>query len=88
MITFTGGTKTLELQPGSSIIGNVVAMITAETLALGGSGSASSTFLDRSATSIEASVFSRKPAPARGRRPAAPLRPPGDQRRHAGGLGG
>ncbi len=39
-ITFTGGTNTLELQPGSSIIGNVVAASTADTLALGGSGSA------------------------------------------------
>jgi uncharacterized protein with beta-barrel porin domain len=39
-ITFTGGTNTLELRPGSSITGNVVAFSTADTLALGGSGSA------------------------------------------------
>jgi len=40
-ITFTGGTNTLELRPGSTITGNVVAFSTADTLALGGSGSAS-----------------------------------------------
>jgi autotransporter-associated beta strand protein len=39
-ITFTGGTNTLELRPGSSITGNVVAFSAADTLALGGSGSA------------------------------------------------
>jgi len=40
-ITFTGGTNTLELRPGSTITGNVVAFSAADTLALGGSGSAS-----------------------------------------------
>jgi len=40
-ITFTGGTNTLELRAGSTITGNVVAFSTADTLALGGSGSAS-----------------------------------------------
>src|SRR6516164_5683688 len=40
-ITFTGGTNTLELRAGSTIIGNVVAFSAADTLALGGSGSAS-----------------------------------------------
>jgi uncharacterized protein with beta-barrel porin domain len=40
-ITFTGGTNTLELRPGSAITGNVVAFSAADTLALGGSGSAS-----------------------------------------------
>ena len=37
-ITFTGGINTLELQPGSTIIGNVVAASNADTLALGGGG--------------------------------------------------
>jgi uncharacterized protein with beta-barrel porin domain len=40
-ITFTGGVNSLTLQPGSSIAGNVVAFSAADTLALGGSGSAS-----------------------------------------------
>ena len=40
-ITFTGGINTLTLQMGSSITGNVVAASSADTLALGGSGSAS-----------------------------------------------
>jgi outer membrane autotransporter protein len=40
-ITFTGGANTLELRPGSTITGNVVAFSTADTLALGGTGSAS-----------------------------------------------
>jgi fibronectin-binding autotransporter adhesin len=40
-ITFAGGTNLLELQPGSLITGNVVAFSTADTLRLGGSGSAS-----------------------------------------------
>ena len=39
-ITFTGGTNTLILQPGSSITGNVVAFSAVDTLALGGSGMA------------------------------------------------
>jgi uncharacterized protein with beta-barrel porin domain len=40
-ITFTGGTNQLELQAGSSIVGNVVAFSTADTLRLGGAGNAS-----------------------------------------------
>jgi hypothetical protein len=40
-ITFTGGTNVLELQPGSTITGNVVAFSAADTLRLGGSGAAS-----------------------------------------------
>jgi outer membrane autotransporter protein len=40
-ITFTGGANTLELRPGSTVTGNVVAFSTADTLALGGTGSAS-----------------------------------------------
>jgi hypothetical protein len=40
-ITFTAGTNSLTLQPGSSITGNVIAASTADTLALGGGGSAS-----------------------------------------------
>src|SRR5262249_9935588 len=40
-ITFTGGTNTLELRPGSTITGNVLAFSTADTLVVGGSGSAS-----------------------------------------------
>jgi uncharacterized protein with beta-barrel porin domain len=40
-ITFTGGTNVLELQAGSTITGNVVAFSTADTLRLGGSGTAS-----------------------------------------------
>jgi autotransporter-associated beta strand protein len=39
-ITFTGGINSLTLQPGSTIIGNVAAFSAADTLALGGSGSA------------------------------------------------
>ena len=40
-ITFTGGTNSLTLAPGSTITGRVVAFSTADILALGGSGSAS-----------------------------------------------
>ena len=40
-ITFTGGTNSLTLAPGSTITGRVVAFSAADTLALGGSGSAS-----------------------------------------------
>jgi uncharacterized protein with beta-barrel porin domain len=40
-ITFTGGTNALELQPGSSIAGNVVAFSTSDTFRLGGTGNAS-----------------------------------------------
>ncbi|MFL9823426.1 autotransporter domain-containing protein [Rhodoplanes sp. SY1] len=40
-IQFTGGTNRLELQTGFTIMGNVVAFSAADTLALGGSGSAS-----------------------------------------------
>ena len=40
-ITFTGGTNSLTLLPGSAITGNVVAASNADTLALGGGGSAS-----------------------------------------------
>ncbi len=39
-IAFTGGTNLLELQQGSTITGNVVAFSAADTLRLGGSGSA------------------------------------------------
>ena len=39
-VTFTGGTNVLELQAGSTIIGNVIAFSTADTLALGGSTNA------------------------------------------------
>jgi len=40
-IDFTGGTNKLELDPGSTIVGKVVAFSTADTLALGGVGIAS-----------------------------------------------
>jgi uncharacterized protein with beta-barrel porin domain len=40
-IIFTGGTNVLELQAGSSIIGNVIAFSTADTLRLGGTTNAS-----------------------------------------------
>jgi outer membrane autotransporter protein len=40
-ISFTGGTNSLELQPGSGITGNVVAFSAADTLRFGGSGNAS-----------------------------------------------
>lgn len=40
-ITFTGGTNTLTLLPGSAIAGNVIAASTADTLALGGGGNTS-----------------------------------------------
>ena len=40
-ITFTGGTNVLELQAGSTIIGNVVAFSAADTLRLGGTANAS-----------------------------------------------
>ena len=40
-ITFTGGTNSLELQSGAIVTGNVVAFSTADSLILGGSGSAS-----------------------------------------------
>ncbi|HWA86716.1 MAG TPA: autotransporter-associated beta strand repeat-containing protein [Opitutus sp.] len=40
-VTFTGGTNSLTLQAGYSFSGNVVAFSAADTLALGGSGSAS-----------------------------------------------
>jgi uncharacterized protein with beta-barrel porin domain len=40
-ISFTGGTNVLELQAGSSIIGNVVAFSTADTFRLGGTANAS-----------------------------------------------
>ena len=39
-IDFTGGTNTLTLEAGYSIVGNVVAYSTADTLALGGTGTA------------------------------------------------
>ena len=39
-IEFTGGTNTLTLEAGYSIVGNVVAYSTADTLALGGTGTA------------------------------------------------
>jgi uncharacterized protein with beta-barrel porin domain len=40
-ITFTGGTNILELQAGSSIVGNVLAFSAADTLRLGGASNAS-----------------------------------------------
>ena len=40
-ITFTGGTNSLELQSGAVVTGNVVAFSTADSLILGGTGSAS-----------------------------------------------
>jgi hypothetical protein len=40
-ITFTGGTNVLELQAGSTLIGNVVAFSAADTFRLGGTADAS-----------------------------------------------
>ena len=63
-ITFTGGINPLEMQSGSTITGNVVAVSMADTLTLGGGRCAS---FDVSQIGSSAQHQSLKLAPAPGR---------------------